>query len=246
MQHTESIIEFLTAGQQQYLDKATSYSPFFSDCGLSWNPAGASGITQCHLHHNRATYSLGSADQPFLAVAGPQCPAEGRFDGVTCGATSIIGTTRNTFLISQTDHAAGTLTPLAGLSQRRWCSAEGTDTPTWIWEAFVPAGDQRDPDRYWPVLIAAQLVSGDAICDENGTLHLNGQWSLLLSIHVLDTQHQLALACLRQSATSTAAAQQQVYHWLSQSLNTWRLPPTTHEDHQRARSISPSSNRVVK
>jgi hypothetical protein len=227
MTHTaEAVLAAL--GPQSFSDKATSFSPWYSDCGLGCSPQ-TSGITYCFLHHNRATHTIGSASQPFLRLNDQADTAAGTLAGVSCGSTTIIGTARNTFLVAQKSPAEASFAPLQGYDQWRWQRAGDCI----CWQTFVPSGDARDPDRFWPVLIAARVIDGTSTLEADGRLTLAGAWRLALHIQVLETSPDAAAHQLTTAADTVAAARQASLEWLQEALGTWQLPQAVEAPRQK-------------
>lgn len=228
MTETSSRLLAVLTGQIRHAGAETSFSPCSSDIGFAMVPEQA-GLARLYLHYNRRTAAIGA---PFLglaaAVTRQQDSALGILQDLAGGGRcALIGTARNAYLLAVEGLPDWTWLPLADPAwheSRRERSAGGA----WVWRAYRPRGDERDPDRFWPVAIGCRALLGGL--EPQGDLGVrclprDGRLLLALTVQVLDTDDHLVDHALAEVPASVAAAEARAGAWWHGFLGTLSLSP---------------------
>jgi Trehalase len=215
MTATADRLRSVLTGQLRHDRAETSFSPCFSDIGFTVDRAQA-GIARLCLHYNRRTAVIGS---PFLALpatvaAQHEEPLAIVQEYVGGGRAALIGSARNAFFLDVSGLGGWSWHPLADAA---WSEPriQALDERTWLWRAYRPRGDERDPDRFWPVAIACRVLHGAAVADGAG-INLapqDGVLRLALTVQVLDTAENVLTSALDAVPDGEAATLAQAASW---------------------------------
>jgi hypothetical protein len=199
-----------------------SFSPHYSDIGLGFD--GTPGIRNLYFHYNRNTTTFA----PFVEFPGnTKFDQTGAIDIVTQrlggGQARIAFWDRNSFIVDCTEIPVirfpfGENT---NISEARVTDRSGTR----IFEGYLPAGDKREPDELFPIIVGARIMAGTASGDGitkplDITPDSEGRTLVAFSVNALEVDYDDILALLESAPDTIDEARRMTGEWLNRALNT--------------------------
>ena len=181
-----------------YSTAMTSFSPFHSDIGLGFDPAGG-GIKCLFLHYNRKTTRC---FDPFLSVPSSVKRQERSPTGVTQlledGTVRVAFCDHNTWIVEceGVKRLDFRVSHDPAFEEPRCTMHEGNIR---TFDGYFPTGDARDPDRRFPVVLGLRIVVGRSNDSDGitGEVQLapdaGGRIVLAFSASMLDVDHGIVL-----------------------------------------------------
>ena len=206
-----------------------SYSPFWSNIGLTFGPE--QGIAGLHLHYNRRTLTLGA---PALASGLAATGRRTGISGVHDAQLRIAFFATDSFLVESA--VPLTLGLLADPALRVISDASGAGGLRQI-HAMATTLDPRDPDREVPVLVSLRMIAGEMagarlVPPEGGRLRA------ALRFDLLGIDRAAAAAALADCPATIDAAEARCHDWLAQALGDLAVSPRDpHEAQVLARAL---------
>ena len=204
------------AGQQRYDHPDRSYSPFWSNIGLTFGPE--QGIEGLHLYYNRHTLTFG-----LPAVTSGVPASERRADvlGVSDTAMRVAFFDTDSFLIES--DVPVTLRLFGDLALRVISDRTGDDGLRHL-HAMVPTRDPRDPDKEVPVLLSLRVLRGR--CAGNTVSPVNQQpLCAAIRVEVLTIDPARATRTLLAAPATIAEARAAGRAWVNDALGALTLHP---------------------
>ena len=214
--HTISALQLLleTPGDQiAYNDPDRSFSPHYSNIGLTFDDLG--GIASIELHYNRRTQSIA----PAMSSAKPSAP-DASLTHIQSGDMKIAFFEQDAFVVEGRERL--TLDFLSNKNLR--VITDKTDENRFL-RVMHKTKDPRDPDVEFPMLIGIRVLSGD--WEGNSIVGLEPAYACVFQFLVLD--EDLASAKLAM-ARDVNSARQSTEDWMSTALGDLSIAPQTENE----------------
>ena len=208
-------------------DGAQSFSPFYSDAGLTFSDNA--GIHALTFHYNRSCKTFGL---PFLAI---QAGAVSRHDSplfveqrCKTGALTVAFYARNSWIVEWSGNECAQFHPGAFQTEGAVWQRATPAGRSMVFQGYLKNKDRRDADRTVPFLAGVRIVKGQLDSNDGITAPLvfspdNGRLLLAFSVTILDVELPSVLNLLDKAPDSAEKAVALSAQWLKRSCGELRF-----------------------
>lgn len=202
-----------------------SFSPFYSDIGLSFSDKG--GIDFLNLHYNRKTRSIG----PAFFKASSRCISQehgvlGISQVFETGTCNIRFYDRNSFIVdcNKIGNCSFSFYKKEYEVLSHCYQEYDAASSSCLFHGYLGDGDSRDPDMFTPIILGVKVINGN-ILKGNGISDAlliepdaNGRILIAFSCNLLSISNSDILHLLAKAPLDTAAAEKATFGWFQKAI----------------------------